>query len=250
MIQIEFDMKDFLAHMTDLEKRQLPFAVMTGLNITSDEMKERLQHEMRDSFDRPTPYILKGIRIRYARKSELFAEISLQDSLGKARPSQVLQAEIDGGPRRLKAFERQLGGKFTVPGKEMPRNAYGNLPGGLITRALNDSGLLRGKVTPRTPSEIQEALTRLHRSKTRRGARGGSVYLLGKPGGGRLPEGVWERRKVGRYWVIRPVMVFLDRAPVYGPRLEWGFTTRWIFRRQFPINFQQALNYAMATARR
>jgi hypothetical protein len=242
------DIKGLAERLTRLEQRQLPFAVMTALNITAEELRSAFQHEMRDSFDRPTQYTLRGIQIKRATKRDLAAEVSLRDTLGKPRPSKVLRAEIEGGPRRMKAYELQLGRRYTVPGREQRLDSYGNLPGGTITRALAQMGILRGGVTQRSPEESAEAAAKLKKRRRNLGKSGKSVYFVGRPGGGRLPEGLWERRKVGKFWVTRPVLLFLDHAPQYEPRLEWEFTAKHVHRTHFETNFRQAMAYAKATA--
>lgn len=60
MIQVTMDIKALVAELNDLEKRQLPFAMQQALNLTADELRTAYQREMRDSFDRPTPYTLRG----------------------------------------------------------------------------------------------------------------------------------------------------------------------------------------------
>ena len=250
LVQISVEIQELIKGLNDLEKRQLPFALMTGLNLTVDDVKAATQHEMRDSFDRPTPYTLKGIRIKRATKTESYADASLQDQGGKNRPSQYLQPEIKGGPRGLKGYERLLGDRYTVPGNDIRRDVYGNIPGGLITRLLSDSGLLRGGAALRSWQDQMAAAERAKKNRTRRTSRGEGVYFIGAPGGGRYPAGVWERRRVGQYRVIRPVLLFLDHSPNYEPRLEWGFTARLIWKRNFKVNFQQGLAYALATARK
>lgn len=249
MIHVTMDIQALMATLSDLEKRQLPFVVQTALNLTADELRAAYQREMRDSFDRPTPYTLRGVRVRYATKKSLDADVRLQDAGGRNRPSQYLRPEVEGGPRRMKAYEIQLGRRYTVPGKEMARDRYGNLQGGIITRALSQMGLLRGGVTQRTSQDQAEAAAKLQKRRKSLGKSGKPVYFVGRPGGGRLPEGLWERRKIGQYWVTRPVLIFLDQAPTYAPRLEWEFTAQHVHRTHFETNFRQALAYARATAK-
>lgn len=249
IVGISVEAQEFIQHLGHLYKRQINFATSQALNITADEIKAALQFEMKDSFDRPTPYALRGIRIRRSTKTDLTAEVSLQDSGGRNRPSQFLRPEIKGGSRGLKGFEQRIGGKYTVPGKDVRRDAYGNIPGGVITKMLSDSGLLRGGVTQRSAADAVEATAKRMASLRKRAEAGKAVYFIGRPGGGRLPEGVWERRKIGRYWVLRPMLVFLDKSPDYQPRLEWDFVTRLVYRRSFAVNFEQALIHARMTAK-
>jgi hypothetical protein len=216
---------------------------------------------MKDSFNRPTPYTLRGIRIKRATKQTLFAEVALQDSGGRNRPSQYLKPQIEGGPRNLKGYEKQIGRgyplrltkPFTAPGKDYPRDPYGNIPGGIITRTLSDIGILRGRPGTRTHYESSKAVERLAARRTKRGASGKPVCFLRAPGGGRYPMGIWERRRIIKdekvFWTIRPVFIFVNSTN-YEPRLEWDFTARLIFERNFHVNFQQALAYALATARK
>lgn len=187
MIHVTMDIKALMATLTDLEKRQLPFAMQQALNLTADELRTAYQREMLDSFDRPTPYTLRGVRVRYATKKSLDAEVRLQDSGGRNRPSQYLRPEVYGGPRRMKAYEIQLGRRYTVPGREMARDMYGNLQGGIITRALAQMGILRGGVTQRTSQDQTDAAAKLKQRRKKMGRAGKPVYFVGRPGGGRLP---------------------------------------------------------------
>jgi len=248
MFKISTETKTLLANLSNIEKQHLPFAVARALTKTAQEAQGVVRDEMRIEFDRPTPYTLRGIRVVPATKQRLFAELKLQDQGGRNRPSQYLRPNIEGGGRNLKGYERLLGNRFTVPGKDAPRDAYGNISGGTITRMLNDNGVLRGKTTERTPWEQKGSAQRLRDRKAKRAASGKPVYFIGAPGDGRT-KGVWERRKIGKYWVTRPLLLFVDR-PHYQPRFEWRYTIERTFKLRFKDHFEMSLRIAQATARK
>ena len=249
MIKIGIESKALTDKLTDFQKRQLPFALARALTETALEAQRMVRNEMRIEFDRPTPYTLKGVRVISASKAKLFADVALQDGGGRNRPTQFLLPEIQGGPRNVKGYEKLLGNRYTVPGKELHLDAYGNIPGGWIARALSDSNLLRGGVTARTSKDAKVDMERMRARRAKRAASGKPVYFIGRPGGGRLPEGVWERRKIGSAWVVRPILIFVDRAPRYEERFEFRYTIDRVFRLRFNAHFAMSLQIALATAK-
>ena len=250
MIQVSMEIRYLVAGLQDIEKRQLRFITARALTKTAEEARGAVRDEMRTEFDRPTAYTLRGVRVLVATKSRLYSDVELADSGGRNRPSQFLRPEIEGGPRSLKGYERLLGGRFTVPGRDVRRDAYGNIPGGQITRALSDSGLLRGGVVNGGAQDQAAAAARARAKRTKRAASGKPVFFVGAPGAaGQNPKGVWERRKVGRYWVTKPILLFVDR-PHYQARLEWRYTIDRVFRLRFQDHFWMSLQIARTTARK
>lgn len=128
--------------------------VIFSLNDTVDDLHKRQLMEMESSFDRPTAYVKRGLRKRYAGGRERsgfrapgaqYAGIYFEDfPVGKS-PEDIIKPHVYGGSRPLKRSERRLqqfgilpGGKYTVMGANFERNSNGNITGARFTQALSD----------------------------------------------------------------------------------------------------------------
>ena len=125
--------------LNDIAKRQLPFALARALTQTAKAIQEDEIKEMKQTFDRPTPFILNSLRIEPATKTNLQAKVCVKDAAVK-----ILSPHIFGGERQVKRFEfhlRRAGilpeDKYITPGACAPLDRYGNIPGGVITRILS-----------------------------------------------------------------------------------------------------------------
>jgi hypothetical protein len=58
--QIQFDLSRFERSLRDIERKQLPYAIMLTLNETAKGGRLEVQREMDRVFDRPTPYAKRG----------------------------------------------------------------------------------------------------------------------------------------------------------------------------------------------
>jgi len=59
-------LKALMNEMSDLEKKQLPFAMAKTLTKTAQQIKEAAVKEMSRTLDRPTPYTLGSLYIKTA----------------------------------------------------------------------------------------------------------------------------------------------------------------------------------------
>lgn len=149
---LEFDIRSLtgplvIRQLSDLQKKHLPKAQMNAANHLGAVTHTILRKEMEESFDRPTPYTLKGLDWKRATTDRPLVRIWI-DEFGKGkggRPAEYLAPQIEGGVRRHKRFEGALRAKglmpangFAVPGAQAPLDAYGNVPGPFIVRMLSD----------------------------------------------------------------------------------------------------------------
>ena len=230
---------------------QLPQAMSWALNATADKVKVALVEEMGRVFDRPTPYTLNAMYVRWSTKRRLVASVSLKDNGAgdTAAPGTVnkgtaaaayLKPEIEGGARNLKRMERALQaagllpvGMFAVPAKEAPLDAYGNVPSQFIIRMLSD---LRAFTT---------AGYRANRKAGRRkGNRATNAFFV-PPAGSHLKPGIYWRMP-GRMLV--PVFIF-TRAPTYRARFDFKGISEKVAREEYPRQFPDAWRRALATDR-
>lgn len=243
-IDAKFDADRLLKKLSDVEKRQLPFATSKALNLTAKEVKTEVRKEMPRVFDRPTPFTLNSVYMSPATKKELYAEVWLKDFAPKGTPAvEYLAPQVYGGPRRQKRSERWLqwrgilpSGMFWAPGSGARLNQYGNISGGRITQML--SAL---KAFP----EVGYMANITERSKKRN--RKPRDYFAARPNRSHLPPGVYERygRKQRN---IRPVLAFI-RQPYYRPRLPFFTIARRVHAREFGRQFEKSWREALGTAR-
>lgn len=243
-IDIAFNIERLTKRLSDLEKRQLPFATSKALNATAQVIKAEIRKAIPRVFDRPTPFTLNSLYLSAATKRNLFSEVWLKDFASKGTPAvKYLAPEVYGGPRRQKRSERALeragllpSGMFWAPGSGARLDKYGNITGGRITQILS---------TLKAFSEVGYAANITERSKKRN--KRPRSYFVAKPAGGRLPLGVYERYG-SKQRNIRPVLIFV-RQPTYRQRLPFFKIARDVYRREFNQQFAKTWKEALVTAR-
>ena len=220
------------------ELTQLPFATASALTKTAKIVQTATIAGMRKAFDRPTPFTLNSTVVLPATKNNLVAQLILKNVNQKGAPPSVwLQPNIDGGVRQLKRSEVLMqrkgilpGGMMWVPGLGATLDRYGNMSAGQIGQILS------------ALSGFGEVGFLANRS-FRRGARVNkttSDIFVGKPAGGYLPLGVYQRMPDGK---LKSLMVFV-RSASYHKILPFYD----IAREAFGSNFQMQFNIALRDA--
>lgn len=244
-----------LKSVGDLGK-QVNYAAAVTLNrLAQGPVKADLRREMQDSLDRPTPFTLNSIAlVKAATREDPSAVIDFKDVAGGARPAaDYLRWQVQGGQRRLKAFEVMLrgigvlpGGYYVVPGRGAKFDAYGNVSRGQIVallsyfRAFPEDG--RGWKMNAT------AATRARMAKGTR-TRPGYRYFVGRPGDGRGPLGIYQDVRLARgVRELLPVFIFVQWTR-YEPRLDLSYAAQLSMNRNAPAVFRAALAQALRTAR-
>lgn len=235
---MQFDIRtntpQILAQLNDLQRKHLPAAFVDAANHTGSVMTNILRKDMEEKFDRPTPHILRGLMWLRATKDRPTVRIWINDAANKGiAPEKVLDAQIRGGGRRHKRFEKALISKgfmpsnmFAIPAYGAPKDAYGNVPGAYILRMLSDL------------QALGEQGYRANRKGERRGKRRFNYWFAIKQGD---PSGM----RPGIYWssgATVPAMVFLfTRAPTYSKRFDFYGTGRRVFNRYAARHMTEAL---------
>ncbi|MFN3417406.1 MAG: hypothetical protein ACK4ZD_13945 [Caldimonas sp.] len=196
-----------LREARDVPARVIPYAAATALTRTAKRAQQAIIAEMPQVFDRPTPYTLNSTFVQPASVKTMTARVAVKDwaSNNGTLPEDYLLPAVLGGGRKEKRFERNLRyagllarGERAVLGQEAPLDAFGNLRRGEMQRIL----------------------------KTDENA----LYFVGRV---KRTRGVWRRE--GRR--LRPVLVFVRRAPQYRARLDFDGiaerTTREFFEAEF-----------------
>lgn len=248
------DVRDAVRQLTAgilVEEKQVKFATRVALTRTAKKVEAAELHEMRDIFDRPTPFTLSGLFVRPATTTNLTAEVKLKDFASKSSTpaATYMAAQIKGGTRRQKRFERALQsvgalppGYRVVPGEGAELDAYGNMSRGQIVQILSFfNAFPEAGYKANMSDKRRESLAR--GSKTRQGM----AYFVGRPGD-RLPLGVYQRVHFAGGSAIRPVMIFV-REVTYQATFDFGYVAEKTIERHFASEFQRALDEARATQR-
>lgn len=235
--------------------RHARYAASLTLNtLARYPVPQAVQHEMRDSFDRPTHFTLNSLSVtKRATAADLSAVVDFKQVGGGGRPaSDYLRWQVSGGERRLKAFEVALrsvgvlpGGYFVTAGQGAKLDQYGNVSRGQIVailsyfRTFQEQGRgFKMNSTPATRARMARG------TRTRLGYR----YFAGRPGG---------RGQLGIYQDVRiapgvrellPVFIFVQWAR-YEPRLDIKLAADLAVKREAAPIFQAALAQALRTAR-
>lgn len=240
-VSIKHNMDALLKDIQEEQKR-IRISAAIALTKTAKAAQVELVSEMGKVFDRPVRYTLNGTYVRPATTSRLQSEVGIKDQsyAGKGTAAiNYLSPQIYGGGRGLKRFEKALQafgilpkGMFAVPGSAAKLDANGNMSAGQIVQILSALG-------------AAERFSGYMANRTRRSAkRKGSKlvnYMAGRPGGGRLPLGVWQVTRFARGSAVKPVLIF-TKAPQYKVRYPFQSIVQKVVDRDFDAFFQQQLN--------
>jgi len=235
------------SYLSEVARKQVPFATALALTRVAKESKETLRQEMTKRFDRPTPFTLNSVFHKAAdkRKAPISALVWLKDFAGKGTPAaQYLLPQIYGLQRGYKRFERLLHsrgilptGRYVVPGQYAELDKYGNIKGSLITKILT---ALQAQT-----DQYQNESSRSFGRKAKKNPRYGG-YTVFRPGNGRTgkPRGVYQVSRFAFGDSLRPVLVFARKRPSYRVRLPFID----IVTRNLPVRFEREFGPALAQA--
>ena len=239
VLRVKSNVRD-LALRLGVEARDIPKRTATALTRTALEVRKDLRAEMLRVFDRPTPFTLNSLFVKPATMQDLSAVVWLKErSLFGGQ--HYLEPQIFGGARPIKPFEERLrrigalpDGMFAVPGEGARLDRYGNMSRGQLVQILS-------QLRAFTEAGFDAHPTASRRSK--RNIRKAGTFFVGRPGGGKLPLGIWQRI-AGQ---LKPVLIFV-RGPRYQGRFKFYEVAERVARREFPLQFERAA--AEAAARR
>ncbi len=237
-IGISADTQSFEKTLEGWERDQLPFATARALTQTGQKVKDAIRGTMGIGFDRPTPYTLNSVFLKPATKQNLVAEVNLKNWASKgAPPSQYLLPQVQGGSRAAKSSEIAMrrsgilpGGMLWVPGAGAKLNRYGNIPPSLIVQIMSatKSNWKAGYDANRTERSMKRNKNQID-------------IFVGKPAGGHLPLGVWQRDSDGD---IKPLLIFVDHAN-YAVRLPFTQIATEVYSVNFARLFEASLRDAL-----
>ena len=214
-ISVKADVKD-LQRKLNRAKRQIPFAVKRGLDATAFDLQRELKKTLPKFVHNPVAYTKAGIQVEKATKTKLIAEVGFASKTFGRTKGSIPQADymkrlIEGGTRKPKSKA------IAVPYKKhMKPNAKGNIPQGKINRLLGQT----------------------------------DNYFSGEPvgkkkGGG---AGIWKRIGKGHKEKIKMQVIWKDKTE-YQKSYPFKTMAMNFVRKKFRKNFDDAIKYALKTAR-
>lgn len=234
-VDIRSNIADLARDLSDVGRKQLPFALSLALNDVAEMAIKELQAHMAQVFDAPTRWTLNAFHFRRATKSTLRVTIERKTA---ARGRHYLETQEVGGIRPTTGWERQLESKLGVrvgylQGTAlMRRDQHGNIHRGEMQRVLSRVG---------AASDARANST----AASRKRAKGGPAYFVAEPDA-RLAPGVYMRTPDGS---IHRVIAFDTPTPSYDPRLGFLETMDATAQRRLPDLLARRLAEALASAR-
>lgn len=245
-VQIE-GLKELQASLRGFSDRRMAASVATALTRTAVEVRDGVRAKLPSIFDRPTPYTLDSLYVRPARPDRLEAETYFKDDSATSKQgiaaTKYLLPEVQGGPRRLKRFERALqlaghlpAGMFVVPGADAQLDAYGNMSTGQIIQILSQ---LRITLTAGHARNMSFDARKQINAQRKAGGR----YFVIKPGTKGAKPGIYRREFIGNN--ITPIARFV-RAPSYSARFDFDGIAAGIANERLQPNIEQAISESLA----
>jgi hypothetical protein len=249
-IDVKMDGMDALkARLRGLADNKIKVAAVAALNDAAYAGAQETKKTMAQVFDRPTPWVMGGVRYVKARKDRLESSIDFDQWGNKTNVTvaKVLQAEIYGGQRKYKRHEIALqragvlpSGMAIVPGPGAAKDQYGNMPGSQIVQIMawfKSFGQQGYKA-----NSTDKTRARLAKDK-KNGTKGFEYFVLQKKHG-KLAPGIYQRFTFAHGSAIKPVMFFV-RMPTYKRRLDfYGIAEKKAietFNRAFPMYLDKLL---------
>ncbi len=235
-IRAKTNARDYIDALSDLQRQQLPFAIVVALTRTAWLAKTAEQNEMRRIFNQPVPWTLDSIEVLAATKADPTARIRFKDE--RVSAGLYLGPQVRGGQRRHTPFEGRLvrsgimsRDQYAMPVSGADRDGMGNLNPGQIMKILSDLE------TVDTAQAFPGARNR--------GVRAGESYFATTTGGQRtahLKPGIY-KRQAGAAGIV-PVFIFTTRRPSY--RAIYAFDS--VAQRVVDVEFGQQLDRALGDA--
>lgn len=236
---------------TQLERQQLPFACAQAANATAFGIRQKWAEVMPRVFDRPTPLTRNAIVYDKATKAKPYAVVRVRDEAFKGNPpAKYLLAQVFGGQRAAKGFEKRLqsanvmpAGLAAVPGKGAQLDAFGNIAGGQMNQILSQLG---ARFDP-LQNETETSRGRRQRREARNGTRRTDYFAVKQKRGGLRP-GVYQRIRSGFGSAVRIILAYV-RPARYRPRYHIFQLAERLYPRLFAFHFDNELKKALQTAR-
>lgn len=229
-VTIEWSSQDLASVIDTLAQKQMRFAVALALTRTAQRVKAAEYASMKEVFDRPTNFTLNSLMLRPATKARQNAHVWFKDFAPKGTPAaKYLQPQVFGGTRSNTRFEGALRHagvlgprEFAIPARGAPRDAHGNVQRGLYQKIMSDLAASRD---------------------ASQNSKGQAKYFVGTVGSA---HGVFFPKSRHE---VKLLFIFTGE-PHYEPRFPFFAIAERVQSAEYATAFTQALDQALATARR
>jgi hypothetical protein len=178
-VQIKWNKKETLAHMSWIERDQYPFAHAKALTRVAQESAEMVRKKSRETFELKTDFIPKGVAVTSAKKADIVSGGRATSSVfTKERIGSFMVKQEIGGER--KATGASIGGggdsgkSLAIPGKGVAGSQFSTSK---LARARFMSS--SGKILKRfTPTELLKGTVQSTPKKTQRGGHKKAPFII------------------------------------------------------------------------
>ncbi|HEX7850153.1 MAG TPA: hypothetical protein VF485_10530 [Sphingomonas sp.] len=219
------DIRQVHRGLSDLQRRQIPFANSLALNELAKGVRDVERDLLDDTFDNPTPFTENAYRIEVATKAKPVAIVWAKDI-----QAQYLEPYVTGGDRFLGTKRGML-----VP-RAVGVNKYGNLTRGKLAALKAKPNVFIGPVTFKNGRTVNGVW---QRSAVKRGARRYGDY--GTKG---------EHNIVGGARTTLHLLIQFEDTTPAPKRLPFEARARQYLDRNARAVFEAALQRAIASARK
>jgi hypothetical protein len=230
--------------MEELPKKA-KYAAVKAMNTSMEWAQTAVRKEMRQVFDRPTPWVLNSLRIKYAKPNTMAAELAFKDINSVTSARTMVFPHVEAGQRHFKAFESRLmgigllpAGYNAVPGAAAKLDANGNMSRGQISQLLGVLGTY-------TESGFNKAnintIKRLAKGNAKKNTYGFTYWVnpVGSTKAKHLQPGVYQRIATSFGSSLKPVLIFVKQAK-YKKRLDFYGITHSEINKRFEGEFARA----------
>ena len=246
----------------------MSYAARRAINETAKKVVEEERREIASAFKGPTPRTLNSVKVFSGAKKDGPLEVvvgiddgggnrpfSARGKKGTIPPSKYLLAQIVGGTRAPKRFEKALiaigamnqGDSAIFAKRSEALDAYGNISGAKLNQIITYFRTV--KVDGYGGRMSKSRKMKMMRGELK-GMRWGMSYFRGGLGTG-LPDGIWERHypsgTAGKSF-IRPILIYV-RGTSYTIKFRFREIAERVVEREWPRQFDQAIKFALRTAR-
>jgi len=248
MLSIKINQKA-LNGMADKMSKRVTRSLEKAIDNTARAIKAEVKKQIPVVFDRPTPYTINSLQVTLTQNHNMKASVWFKDP--DRMMDHYLAPQVEGGPRKMKGFERALGAYFE-PSKYAKLDRYGNMPYAQIVQILSVLGRAEYKsgyaanVTARSRKRNRRPRDYVQ-LKTQHGSLPPGIYQRVREGAAisgkaakSLPFGEWQRGSKGsivRATGLRPVLIQISK-PSYRARLPFFSIAQSVHERMFPRLFQ------------
>jgi hypothetical protein len=226
--------------------RKLEIAAQRAMLKTAEIIRDRETAEIVRVFDRPTAWTRGAIKVKVTGKMEVWVG-TVGEANGDKRRQSYLTVQMEGGRRKMKAFERALLragvmplGWLAMPGEGAVMDQYGNMSVGQIKQIMS----WFSAAEPYSGST--QNMTDATRAKRRKGTRTkmGFEYVVVRPGTQKnlKQPGIYQRFFLGHGSSLKPVLIFVRRGTSYKPRFRFKDVAQVAFEDNIQDQMEAALD--------